>query len=199
MSDSVHRREAKRHQTARRLRQCAVELTLDRGFDGWTIDDLAAEAEVSRRTVFNYFDGKVEVVLGPVVEHDPERIAVFVAGGPSGHLFEDVLTVSADVIDEHAEDLELLPAWRRAVMADTRLIATVHERFESISETFVEHILAREGKEYGAARARLITRLVVTLFDAALERAEGDPTVPFAEHFAGAVTDARSVLAPPTP
>ncbi|WP_278257802.1 TetR family transcriptional regulator [Nocardioides convexus] len=72
-----NRREAKRHQTALRLQQCAVRLTVDKGFDGWTIDDLAVAADVSRRTVFNYFDGKAEVVLGPEPEVDrgaPRRL-----------------------------------------------------------------------------------------------------------------------------
>lgn len=195
MAQTVHRREEKRHATARRLQQCAVQLTLEHGFDGWTIDDLATKAEVSRRTVFNYFDGKVDVLLGPMAGLDEERVAVFVAGGPTGRLLDDVLAVCAGLIDEHAQDLAQLPAWRRAVMTDTRLIATVHERFEAITATFVEHVLAREGRAYGEARARLLTRLVVTIFDAALERAEADPGAAFADHLAEAVADARAVLA----
>jgi hypothetical protein len=70
------RRDAKRSQTALRLQERALRLTLDRGFDGWTMDDLAEAADVSRRTVFNYFDSKADVVLGPVVELDPERVRV---------------------------------------------------------------------------------------------------------------------------
>ena len=194
MTQLVHRREAKRHQTARRLQQCAVRLTRARGFDGWTMDDLAEAAEVSRRTVFNYFDTKADVVLGPVVELDAERVRVFVGCGPTGNLFEDVLALSADMVDEHTQDLEALPAWRSAVMADARLIAMVHERFEALTATFVEHVLVREGAAFGTARARLLSKLMVTFFDSALERAEADLDRPFSEHFAAAVTDARAVL-----
>ena len=37
----------------------------DRGFDGFTMDELAAAAAVSRRTLFNHVSGKLEAVLGP--------------------------------------------------------------------------------------------------------------------------------------
>lgn len=195
MNELCNRREAKRHQTALRLQQCAVQLTLDRGFDGWTIDDLAAAADVSRRTVFNYFDGKADVVLGPVVELDPERVAVFVAGGPTGNLLADVLTMAADIIEEHTSDQELVNIGRNAILGDPRLLVLAHQRFEDITTDFVEHMREREGADFAPDRARLLSRLVVTLFDNAAERAEADPSRPFADHFDAAVRDARDVLA----
>ncbi|WP_435769584.1 TetR/AcrR family transcriptional regulator [Nocardioides sp. SYSU DS0651] len=187
-------REAKRHQTSLRLQQCAVRLTLDKGFDGWTMDDLAEAAEVSRRTAFNYFDSKTDVVLGPRVELDPARVEVFVAGGPTGNLLDDVLALAADVIEEHGQDQDAMAAGRKAVLSDARLLAVVHERFEVITADFVEHMHAREGARFDEPRARLLTRLVVMIFDAALERAEAAPGRPFAEHFSRAVADARAVL-----
>ena len=47
-------RERKRRETADRITACAQELTEARGLDGFTMEDLAAEAHVSRRTRFNY-------------------------------------------------------------------------------------------------------------------------------------------------
>ena len=172
-----------------------MQLTRDRGFDGWTMDDLARVADVSRRTVFNYFESKADVVLGPVVELDEERVAVFVAGGPTGELLADVLTLVADLIEEHTSDQERLAAGRNAVLTDPRLLVLAHERFGVITAQFVGHVLAREGGGYGAGRARLLSRLLLTTFDAALERAEAEPGRPFAAHFSDAVADARAVLA----
>ena len=43
-----------------------MQLTQGRGLDGWTMEDLAGAAEVSRRTLFNYFSSKVDAVLGAV-------------------------------------------------------------------------------------------------------------------------------------
>lgn len=195
MEQLCNRRETKRHQTALRLQQCAVQLTLEHGFDGWTIDDLAAAADVSRRTVFNYFDGKADVVLGPVVELDPERVAVFVGGGPSGNLLADVLTMAADLIEDHTADHEMIATGRNAILGDARLLGLAHQRFEDITATFVELVRERDPAAYSPDRARLLSRLVVTLFDNAAERAEADPSRTFADHFDDAVRDARDVLA----
>ena len=57
-------RELKKVETTRRITLCAQRLTDERGLDGFTMDDLAEAAEVSRRTLFNYFPGKVDAVLG---------------------------------------------------------------------------------------------------------------------------------------
>lgn len=186
-------RAAKRRETANRLQRCALRLTADRGYDGWTIDDLAEEADVSRRTVFNYFDGKADVVLGPMPVVDDERDAVFVAGGPTGDLVDDLLVLAADVIDE-MDDPEAVAAGRAAVLGDPKLFRMVHERFETITEQFVDLVLRREGKEYGADRAHLLLRLVVAVFDVALERLADDPGRPFPDLFAACVDDARAVL-----
>lgn len=195
MNDLCNRREQKRHQTALRLRECAVRLTLDKGFDGWTLDDLAVEADVSRRTVFNYFEGKADVVLGPPPALSPDRVAVFVAGGPTGNLVDDVLALADDLIDDAEADQGLVAASRNAVLSDLRLITLVHERFETITAAFVEHVREREGDHYSVPRARLIGRLLLTVFDAALERLEATPERPFPEHFADAVADARAIFA----
>jgi hypothetical protein len=106
-----------------------------------------------------------------------------------------VLALAGDIIEEHTSDHELIAAGRNAILADSRLLAIVHERFEVITGAFVEHMREREGGAVDPARARLLSRLVVTIFDSALERAESDPSRPFSEHFDAAVADARAVLA----
>ncbi|MBS4754518.1 TetR family transcriptional regulator [Nocardioides sp. zg-ZUI104] len=193
MPATPNRRQAKRHQTAQRLQQCALRLTLDKGYDGWTVDDLAEEAGVSRRTVFNYFDGKAEIVLGPPLYLDREQAEVFVAGGPTGNLLADALALAADMIAAHTTD-EMFSASRNAILSDVVLIKLVHERFTAITDEFVDLMQQREGDAFDPARARLLTNLVVAIFDNAAERAEAQPDRPFSEHFHDAVIDARAVL-----
>lgn len=187
-------REAKRYATARRLQRSALQLTVERGYDGWTMDDLAATAEVSRRTVFNYFDGKAEVVLGPVAELDPELIATFVAGGPTGDLVDDLLVLAQCATEEGSEDLDALPAIREAVKNDPRLFALVHERFETITAMLAERLQEREGASFPAGRARLLLHLLLICLDDAVERAAADSTHSFPELLGAAVADARALF-----
>ena len=191
----TNRRETKRYQTALRLQQCAVQLTVERGFDGWTIDDLAVAADVSRRTVFNYFDGKAEVVLGPEPEVDEQLMAEFVAGGPTGRLFDDLIVLAHEATREKADTDHQMAAVREAVMNDPRLIKLVHERFEVAAALLGDCMRQREGDDFPVARSRTILRLLITCFDDALERTGADSTRTFHEHFDACVADIRSALA----
>lgn len=191
----TNRRTAKRHQTALRLQQCAVQLTVAHGFDGWTMDDLAAAADVSRRTVFNYFPGKAEVVLGPEPEVGEELMATFVGGGPTGRLFDDLLVLAHEATREKAGSDQDMTAVREAVMNDSSLLRLVHERFEVAAGLLGDCIRQREGDHYSDGTVRTILRLIITFFDDALERFAAEPGRTFHEHFDACVADIRSVLA----
>ncbi len=191
----TNRRETKRYQTALRLQQCAVQLTVDRGFDGWTIDDLATAADVSRRTVFNYFDGKAEVVLGPEPEVDDELIQEFVGGGPTGRLFDDLIVLAHEATREKADSDHHMAAVRDAVMNDPRLLKLVHERFEVAAGLLGDCMRQREGDDFPVERSRTVLRLLITCFDDALERTRTDATRTFHEHFDACVADIRGALA----
>lgn len=195
MNELCNRREVKRTQTALRLQQCAVQLTIDRGFDGWTIDDLAAAADVSRRTVFNYFDGKAEVILGPEPEVDQEHVDTFVAGGPTGQLFDDLILIAHEATRERAEAGQAMGAVREAIMGEPRLLQLVHKRFELAATLLGDCVRQREGNDFPPEKVRLLLRILITCFDHALERTVEDTTRTFSEHFDAAVSDARSILA----
>ncbi|MDU0308752.1 TetR family transcriptional regulator [Rhizobium sp. 10PS4] len=57
------RRERKRRQTRERIEQAAMTLFLQRGFEATTIEDITEAADVSKRSFFDYFPSKEEVVF----------------------------------------------------------------------------------------------------------------------------------------
>ncbi|WP_436519654.1 TetR/AcrR family transcriptional regulator [Actinoplanes sp. HUAS TT8] len=78
-------RERKKQETRRLLWETAIRLFAERGFDNVAMAEVAAAANVSKTTVFNYFGSKEDLVLGPAEEHvdEPARVVRTRAPGES--------------------------------------------------------------------------------------------------------------------
>jgi AcrR family transcriptional regulator len=61
-------RERKKRETRFALSQAAIRLTLERGWDNVSAEDIAAAANVSERTFRNYFANKAEAIVATHVE-----------------------------------------------------------------------------------------------------------------------------------
>jgi AcrR family transcriptional regulator len=62
-------RERKKIQTRQAIRHAAYHLFAEQGYDGTTVEQIAAAADVSASTVFRYFPTKEDIVLSD--EYDP--------------------------------------------------------------------------------------------------------------------------------
>lgn len=76
MADELGLRERKKLRTGEHISETAVALFLRDGFDRVSVADVAAAAEVSKKTVFNYFPTKEDLVFHPLRDHvdEPARV-----------------------------------------------------------------------------------------------------------------------------
>lgn len=56
-------RERNKQKVTQRIIEAAVELFKSRGYNQITMDDIAEKAEISRKTLFNYFPSKESLLL----------------------------------------------------------------------------------------------------------------------------------------
>ncbi|MFD8495458.1 TetR/AcrR family transcriptional regulator [Amycolatopsis sp. NPDC059657] len=72
-------RERKKFETHRTLARAAVRLVAEHGLDKVTVEDIAAAADVSVRTFFNYFASKDDAVVIAYPDRDERTVAVIEA------------------------------------------------------------------------------------------------------------------------
>jgi AcrR family transcriptional regulator len=68
-------RERKKQQTRQRITQAAFDLFAERGFDNVPVAEVAAAADVSVATVFNYFPTKESLVYDGMARFETELVA----------------------------------------------------------------------------------------------------------------------------
>ena len=122
-------REHKKRQTRQRISDVATALFIARGFEAVTIAEIAAAADVSEKTVYNYFPTKESLVYDQIDEQIEQLVAA-VRGRPRGttpltafvvalkqdsaHFAEMLADIPTSRIGEIGEMVSSTPALRAA-------------------------------------------------------------------------------------
>ncbi|SDT13747.1 transcriptional regulator, TetR family [Bradyrhizobium canariense] len=150
-------RERKRQQTRERLTRVAMALFLDRGFEATTLDDIAAAADISRRSFFHYFESKEDVVFAWHEETTAALIAA-VAAQPAG---ESMLTAAENAISAMVRQIEPgeAIAIARLKRDNPALQARDQVKYEKLERALAEALSKRAGHKSERLQARLVAMI----------------------------------------
>ena len=196
-------RERKKRQTRLDLARAAVRLIEARGYDAVTVEDIAAEANVSRRTFFRYFETKDDVI---VVDPDGKIAAMRIAlrDGPPDEPTLDALLRGALAMTAAYWDPEYSRAVVRLMEREPRMMAAAMA-FEVRFTESLAHELAidMETDERLDPRPRILAHTAISMMRAAvagylLDESSGDPIERAEAAFEQGRPALEAILAMPT-
>lgn len=125
-------RERKRRETRQRIAESALRLFLVDGYEGTTLDAIALEAGISRRTFFSYFKSKDDIVISWLEAGWASVNADLLKTSPDVHPFEAVRDVfiahSARYPAEEMEPIDRLMRSSESLQARKQTLYVEQER-----------------------------------------------------------------------
>lgn len=151
------------------LAQTAMELFAAQGYDDTTVEEVAAAAGVSRRTLFNYFRSKEDLALSGVAEQG-ELIAARLAERPVEEDAWAALRAAFGVIEEIETTLEKRLEFITLLFGNDALRARHAEKQARWQDLFAPLIEPRlPDSDRRALQARAIAAAALVCLQAALE------------------------------
>lgn len=143
-------RERKKLATRLALHEAALKLVAERGLEHVSVDDIAARADVSPRTFFNYFPSKDDAVVGldPTM---PERQAAAFLARPAGESpIEALRSIARQQAAEMAEEPEVWPLRLQVIDAHPALLGRLTASFGESERALALAVAERTGTRVGA-------------------------------------------------
>jgi AcrR family transcriptional regulator len=141
------RRDRKKTATREALRDAALRLALEHGYDQLTVEAITEEADVSLRTFFNYFASKDDALLGP----DPDRAAALAGGLIARPGDESPVAALRAVFEQLALSFgERQPLWQarmQLVRANPQLWPRLYAGFTDFERSIAEAVATRTGSD----------------------------------------------------
>jgi AcrR family transcriptional regulator len=205
MTASPGLRERKRAATSRAIQLAALELVAERGLDRVTVEDIAHRADVSPRTLFNYFSSKEEAFIGASPElTDPEAAERFVNG--IGPILDDLAELVLVSFTAGLDDVDLLFLRRRLMKQYPELAARRAASLRAFEDQLTvlaeQRLRAGDARSEGdvaqlSERARLLALVAIAAMRHAWSLwADGDQRVSLPSRLRSSFRQLESVLGP---
>jgi AcrR family transcriptional regulator len=170
MSESL--RDRRKRRTAEAVVAAALELFAERGFERTTIDQIAAAADISRRTFFRYFADKEELFFA----EDERLLSVIdetLDSAPDGEPVLDLARRATRALAAHSvADPERRLARERLIAATPALQARRLAKTLRWEQAIAARLAARGSTDQ---EALLVPKVALACFQTAYERWVRDP------------------------
>jgi AcrR family transcriptional regulator len=168
-------RERKKRQTRETIAQTAMKLFAARGFDAVTVADVARAADVSEKTVFNYFPAKEDLVLHGGEERRAALIEAIRTRPSGASIVEPFRAGTMEFMDRVQRDpVESIVVVPRLVAGSKtlrdRLFLGWEQEAATLAPVIAEEVGAPEGDLVPAVVARTLAWTHRVVFRAAFTR-----------------------------
>jgi AcrR family transcriptional regulator len=168
-------RERKKRQTREAIAAAAMELFMAHGFDEVTVADVARAADVSEKTVFNYFPTKEDLVLHRGQERQAALIDAIRSRRPGTSLVRPFREATMDFVDAvERGPVDPIVAMPRLVAGSRtlrdRLFLGWEQEAATLSPVIAEEAGAAEGDLVPSVVARTLAWTHRLVFRAAFTR-----------------------------
>ena len=149
-------RERKKSQVRQALIASALELFRDRGFDETSIDDIAAKANVSRRTFFRYFATKDEVIFVDRRTNLVAFRALLAADRPGEPLSLGVMRAWTFIAQQYADNRDTMLPTQQMIQAHPLLRGRELDYDREWEQAMVDEIARRQADKHSSDRALVL-------------------------------------------
>jgi len=181
MTNQVGLRERRRRQTSADIRDAAVRLAQERGFDKVTIEEICVEAGLSTRTFFNYFPNKESAIAYGPSDLPPELAADFVAAGPAPYsvVLAELIALAAHHLRDMPPRREQAAGMLELAKSSPAVLAAFLAELERFQNQLTDIIVRRQAMRPDDEMAALISALALTAVRSGIEKwASGKPKDP---------------------
>jgi AcrR family transcriptional regulator len=174
-------RERKKQQTRLLIADAARRLFAERGFDRVTVAEIARAADVSEKTVFNYFPAKEDLFYSRLEAFEEDLLAAIrerragtsVLAAFRGFLLGRQGVFALDAPGGDAEATEQLLSVTRLITESPALLAREREVFERYADALAAVIAAETGAAPGDVEPRAAAGALLAVHRALIDYVRG--------------------------
>ncbi|MEP7764961.1 TetR/AcrR family transcriptional regulator [Sanguibacter sp. 25GB23B1] len=157
-------RERKKVARREALVSASHRLVREHGLDHVTVEMICDAVGVSPRTFFNYFESKIDAVLGiePWVL-DPEVAATFVAGGPTGRTLDDCAHIVASVLTSSPVDHDRMGDVMELAQREPALVVRQLAWFEQHKVEVEKLVARRNGNDVPGPAEEIVGSMIMVM------------------------------------